>query len=146
VSGEGNDAILLGDPAADANGQLSGVVDSGAGDDLLRLQGHVLARPGTGDDQVELASGSLLLSFRRGDGQDSVTVAGGTASLVLEDVAAADLDVSWSGLDLVLRIRDTGDSITLRNHDPAHGGSVRTSDGMINLADLVPVAPLNLTV
>jgi Haemolysin-type calcium binding protein related domain len=75
-----------------------------------------------------------------------VTVAGGTASLVLEDIAAADLDVSWSGLDLVLRIRDTGDSITLRNHDPAHGGSVRTSDGMINLADLVPVAPLNLTV
>jgi hypothetical protein len=145
-TGAGNDTILLGDPAAvvAAEAQLSGIVDSGAGDDVLRLRGHVLARPGEGRDAVELTAGSLLLSFRRNDGEDSVTLTGGTVGMLLEDVAEAELEVSRNGTDLVLRIHDTNDHITFRAYDPARGGWVRFSDGTRSIAELA--TPLNLSV
>jgi hypothetical protein len=144
--GAGADIILLGDPAAavDAEAQLSGIIDSGAGDDVLRLRGHVLARPGEGRDSLELTAGSLLLSFRRDDGEDSVALAGGTVGVLLEDVAEAGLEVSRNGADLVLRIQGTNDSITFRNYDPARAGWVRFSDGRRSIADLT--AALDLSV
>jgi hypothetical protein len=147
-SGEGADTILLGDPAvavaAAADGTLTGIVDSGAGDDLLKLNGNVLAQPGLGNDRIELASGSLLLSFSRGDGEDSVTLGGGTVGVLLEDVAEADLKVSRNGADLVLRIHDTNDSITFRNYDPVRAGWVRFNDGTRSIAELA--AALDLSV
>jgi hypothetical protein len=111
---------------------------------VLHLSGHVLARPGQGRDAVELTEGSLLLSFRREDGEDSVTLAGGTVAVLLEDVAEAELEVSRNGADLVLRIQGTNDSITFRDYDPARAGWVRFSDGMRSIAALTTALDLSV--
>jgi hypothetical protein len=72
-----------------------------------------------------------------------VTLAGGTVGVMPEDVAEAELQVSRNGGDLVLRIHDTNDSITVRNDDPARAGWIRFSGGMRSIADLTAALDLS---
>ncbi len=93
--------------------EIADSMDGGAGDDLLvggyGSDSYVFAR-GYGDDVIDdIGSGS------RGD------------SLTLRDIASTDVAFERAGDDLILVIRDTGESVTLRDQyvrtsgDPVRG-------------------------
>jgi Ca2+-binding RTX toxin-like protein len=110
--GSGNDWVYGGD----GRDQLMG----GAGNDVLVGEaGDDTLIGGAGDDSLEGGTGNNTFVFGRGDGKDYVWQAGVYADefdTILIDAAVADIAVASGGdddNDLVLTIRDTGDSLTL---------------------------------
>ncbi|MFN7599400.1 MAG: calcium-binding protein, partial [Cereibacter sp.] len=125
--------VIQGTAQADAISGLAGAdrLSGNGGDD--RLDGGAdndTLEGGDGNDTLEGASGADTLSggtgnntfrFGSGDGADVIENDNptGTAHNVLElkaGVAQADLRATRVGLDLVLSIAGTADSVTLRNH------------------------------
>jgi hypothetical protein len=138
AGGEGNDTIhLAGDLADGVSGgagddeiKISATamlgVDGGDGNDRLYLEGRrIFARGGAGDDTFTINrtadDGVAELGFARGDGKDIVNVNGpltirlapstngGNAGAIGPD----DLDISVSAGRLVLRVKDSGDMMTV---------------------------------
>lgn len=120
VDGGSGDDFILGGAGDDSLFSASGndVVDGGAGNDFIgttlqlgALQFHGINPPVAGD---------LTVLFGRGDGSDTVQASNGRADssdtlrlkpgITLDDIALAR-----SSADLLVSIRDTGDSIRLRD-------------------------------
>ncbi len=104
--------------AGTGNDTLSG----GAGNDTLKGEaGNDTLDGGAGTDSLNGAVGNDTYSFGRGDGQDTVvdsdTTAGNVDKVVFKaGVAVADVVLSRSGNNLVLKINGTTDQITLSNY------------------------------
>jgi trimeric autotransporter adhesin len=106
-----NADVLLGTGGADSMVGL-------AGDDLLISgDGNDLLRGDSGNDTVVGGAGSDIYRFGRGDGQDLVIDASGTADGLLFDngIAPADVSVRQSGTDLLLTIIGTTDQVTIKS-------------------------------
>lgn len=123
---------LLGTAAGDAltGTAAADLIVGGAGDDIIE--------GGAGDDLLAGSNGSDTYRFGRGDGQDTIynfdRVDGVDETDTIEfaaGVAAGDIEISSVGQDLVLRIKDTGDSIRIAgflNADAATRGYDQTID------------------
>jgi Ca2+-binding RTX toxin-like protein len=114
----------IGTAGADAFG---GSVAYGlAGDDAITGSGRLIGGPG--DDALE---GAKAFVFGRGDGHDTIrvwnpatkqTVASLPSWIEMQPgVAAGDLSFGLDGRDLTVTIRDTGDSITVRDQYVRYG-------------------------
>ncbi|WP_149535953.1 calcium-binding protein [Siccirubricoccus phaeus] len=137
-TGEGHDAVLAGDPTAapEASPGLAALVDTGAGDDTIVVNGNALVRGGAGNDSIASTGGSLLVNFGYDAGNDTVELADGPLGLLMGGVEESRLLVAQEGNDLVLRIHDTNDSLTIRNFRAAQEGYIRLAEGTRTLADL----------
>ncbi|MRR58516.1 MAG: tandem-95 repeat protein [Deltaproteobacteria bacterium] len=129
---EGND-IIIGSRVDDSIRGLGGndtifggggddVIDGGAGDDELLGSGYVY-KDWSGKQYIQntvTANGNDTYIFGRGDGHDTINDGDNTQNTdTLEfrnDVTPGDIAASRNSDDLILRIKDTGDSITIRNH------------------------------
>ncbi|MFA7061571.1 MAG: calcium-binding protein, partial [Pedobacter sp.] len=110
------------------------VIDSGAGDDTLIGGAYIYNDCYTGQQRYSLdvgANGNDTYLFGRGDGHDTIIDGDNTLNsdkLKFKDgVAPSDVAVNRTGNDLMLTIKDTGDSVTMRDYfkevypgDPAH--------------------------
>ncbi|MCR4301773.1 MAG: hypothetical protein NUV51_09195, partial [Sulfuricaulis sp.] len=111
---DGNDALY-------GNGG-NDTLDGGAGNDtLVGGAGNDSLRGGAGNDTLDAGAGNDTYRFGRGDGHDTIisndTTTGKTDQLLFNaDVASTDVDLSRTRDDLTLTIRDTGDSVTLKNY------------------------------
>jgi Ca2+-binding RTX toxin-like protein len=152
-AGAGDD-FLVGNSAAntldggDGNDRLFG----GAGDDLLYgANGNDIHDGGAGNDIHYESLGDDVYLFGRGDGQDVIMYkysSGGTDVIRLKDGVKPEdvlLYRSTSSRDLILAIKDTGDSI--RVQDWATNASVRIeriefTDGTVWDTDVLWAAPV----
>lgn len=151
--GDGDDALHARDNA---------ILDGGAGNDMLYAFRNALVQGGTGDDRIDVGGGSTIL-FARGDGRDTLLSAGdrtwgdsnfksfggpsvaerygglGTSSIQLADgIAEADIRIDTDGDDLVIRIADTEDSLTVAGGNKgAAVPSVAFADGTVWTSDQV---------
>jgi Ca2+-binding RTX toxin-like protein len=99
LQGRGGNDILYGGDGID-------LIDGGSGNDVLV--------GGPGDDHYR---------FARGDGNDLVVDSQGSNTLVLaQGLAPADLAFSRSGLELLINVRDSGDSLRVQGFFDASGG------------------------
>jgi VCBS repeat-containing protein len=130
-AGAGNDSIY--------SGWGADVINAGAGDDLIRAGGGGdTVRGGLGNDTLindQWSNDSYL--FAAGDGQDSITDAGGQDQLLLENIDASQLWFTHAGNDLNINVSGTTDSITVKDWysgnqypgSPNHIETIKTSDG-----------------
>ncbi|MDD2927005.1 putative Ig domain-containing protein, partial [Rhodoferax sp.] len=148
-AGSGNDLITSnwGDDQINAGaghdiistGWGADVINAGAGDDLIRAGGGGdTVRGGLGNDTIinDQWSNDTYL-FAAGDGQDTLTDAGGQDQLVLENIDSSQLWFTHTGNDLNINVIGTTDSITLKDWytgyqypgSPYHMETIKTSDG-----------------
>ncbi|WP_041245445.1 putative Ig domain-containing protein [Geotalea uraniireducens] len=100
------------------------VIDGGAGDDLLIGSAYAYNDYYTGAQRINAtvveANGNDIYYFGRGSGRDTIIDGDDTQNTdrlrFFEDVAPSDIAVSRNNDDLILTIKDTGDSVTIRNH------------------------------
>ncbi|RMQ40696.1 Calcium binding hemolysin protein, partial [Pseudomonas cichorii] len=104
---DGNDTLLGGA----GNDSLSG----GAGSDLLD--------GGTGNDSLDGGYGSDTYVFRKGSGQDTIsngvyneTTVGKQDAIRLEGLNLADVSLRRESSDLVIQIKETGDTLRVSSH------------------------------
>lgn len=131
VPTEGND-VLRGtqlDDVIDGWGGNDRLLGRGGNDTLTGGVGNDLLDGGEGDDHLRGGFGSDTYRFGRGDGHDTISedswVAGETDRIELKaDLSADDVRLSrvrsvsgWQiNDDLLLTIRDTGETLTVKNH------------------------------
>lgn len=92
------------------------IVDGGAGDDLIRgTAGADDLSGGLGNDQLFGGLGSDDYEFTLGDGDDIVTDVGGSDAIILHNIAAGDVSVSYSTdlQDYLLTVANAGGSLRL---------------------------------
>ncbi|MBL3869234.1 calcium-binding protein, partial [Pseudomonas syringae pv. theae] len=95
-----------------------------AGSDILYgADGNDILDGGTGNDTLDGGRGSDIYRFAKGYGQDSInnssygeTAADKVDVIQLDGLNPADLRFSRSGDDLVIQIKATGDTLTVRSH------------------------------
>ncbi|WP_024671377.1 calcium-binding protein, partial [Pseudomonas tremae] len=121
--------VLTGSTGSTGNDSLSGrggndVISGGEGNDSLRGEdGNDVLDGGAGNDTLSGGAGSDTYIFQRGSGQDSID------NTVYSDTTANKLDVvKLTGLnqdevllrresdDLVIQIKDTGETLRVLNH------------------------------
>ena len=95
---------------------------------------------GAGNDSLQGGAGNDTYRFGVGYGQDTVTDSDSTAGnvdriYVLDDVLPADVTLSRSGNNLLLRINDTTDRLTLVNYFVNDGVSANTVEQIKFAAD-----------
>lgn len=136
AGGDGNDTIRIAGDLADGVFGGSGddvikvsaktmlAISGGDGNDVLHLEGRrIFASGGAGDDTFTIKrsgrDGDVELAFGRGDGKDVVSSDGAidirfaSASMSGASLSPDDIDIAVSGNSLVLRIKETGDMMTL---------------------------------
>jgi Ca2+-binding RTX toxin-like protein len=89
-----------------------------AGDDFLSGdEGANTLDGGTGNDTLQGGSGADTYLFARGDGQDIIDESGYDTDTIRfgAGIAAADVAVSRSGVDLVFAVAGGNDRVTVRN-------------------------------
>ncbi len=102
---------------------------------------------GAGDDRIEGMGGDDTYIYARGYGNDTIfdtssDEAGDT--LILEGIALDDVEFGRAGENLILRIRDTGERLTLErqySRDGAQGNAIETfvfSDITVDFTHLNP--------
>ena len=121
-------------------------IASTAGDDTI--YGFVTAdeiRGGAGQDRLQGRGGSDTYIWAPGDGSDVILDAsGGSDRLVLQGVASGDVDILRSATDLILRHRQTGETVTLEGQylrASAQGQAIEFfdfSDRSVSFTDLNP--------
>ncbi|MDO9004214.1 MAG: calcium-binding protein [Aquabacterium sp.] len=111
-----NDDVLIGTPNGD-------VLDGGLGDDLLiGHEGDDLLYGDAGNDVLDGGPGADTFVFGRGDGEDRLTPdwswgPGQRDQLRLgAGIGLADVDVTLEEGDLLLRLKDSSDSVRLVNY------------------------------
>lgn len=160
ILGNGGSRVLHGDAGDDVinlhNG--SGFVSGGAGDDRIHLSWdsaagapmqRTIASRSTAcggaqtTRQMMFTANVATVLFGRGGGQDVVTTGtrGGAqaqerAAIRMSDFRADEVEAVRDGADLVLRVRGTEDSLTLRDYDPGAWGLIMFRDGACKLSDL----------
>jgi hypothetical protein len=123
ISGTESDDVLTGS----INDQFyaSQTIIGGAGDDIITTgSAATTVYGGTGDDTITGGVGNHTYVFDIGDGQDTITDNGsyystivGTDKIVFgEGIASEDVLLLQSGSDLILKIGDGTDQITVKNH------------------------------
>ncbi|HMO06583.1 MAG TPA: calcium-binding protein, partial [Paracoccaceae bacterium] len=71
---------------------------------------------GAGNDRLEGRGGSDTYIWRAGQGSDTIFDAGGGADrVVLAGIATSDVEIDRTARDLILRLRATGETLTLLN-------------------------------
>lgn len=107
---------LLGTPNGD-------VLDGGLGDDFIQgHEGDDLLYGDAGNDVLDGGPGADTYVFGRGDGQDRIMPEWSPMPGLRDQVqlgagiGLADVDVSAEGADLVLRLKDSSDSVRLVNY------------------------------
>ena len=123
LSGQGgNDIILGGSGNEDIYGQDgTDTLSGGAGDDrIYGGAGEDILQGGAGNDYLDGGDGADTFYFDLGDGQDTITNWDHTSirnTLILgEGIAVEDLSYARKGNDLIIRIANTTDQITVANH------------------------------
>lgn len=131
----GGDDMLYGDGADDI---LSGL---GGNDTLYGYGGNDTLDGGAGNDLLDGGDGNDTYLFGRGDGQDVISSCEWNPSKRDElrfkaGVTAADVAVRRQWNDLILRVAETSDQVTVKNHFYSRDGgypyrveSIRFSDG-----------------
>ncbi|MBR6026043.1 MAG: putative Ig domain-containing protein, partial [Neisseriaceae bacterium] len=71
---------------------------------------------GNGDDRLEGWLGNDAYHFTQGDGQDTIYDLGGTETLHLHKINKNDLYFEQDGNNLIIKLIDTNDQITIQNH------------------------------
>ena len=146
VSGAAGDDTLKGDAGTDileggdggdnlSDSAGNGLYSGGAGiDTLTGGAGNELFAGGSGNDSIATGAGDDIITFNRGDGQDSLDTAGGGSKTVSLGGAIdyADLGLRQSGSDLIL---DTGNSEQLALKDWYAPGSVHSVARLQVVAD-----------
>jgi trimeric autotransporter adhesin len=114
----------------------SDVLTGGPGDEVLKgLQGSDVLRGGAGADTLAGGPGDDTYIFNRGDGADAIVETEEADNLDTirfgDGIAPADLALSRAGADLVLRVNDGGDTLTVRGQfaDSAKIEQVVFADG-----------------
>lgn len=109
----GND-YLTGTPDADV------LIGGAGGDILLGTSGDDTLYGDAGADMMDGGLGADTFLFGRGDGADRIMLYGQDASddrlQLAADVDVMDVDVTQEGGDLLLRLRDTRDSVRLTDY------------------------------
>ncbi|OSR24185.1 hypothetical protein B7R56_26660 [Pseudomonas savastanoi pv. retacarpa] len=117
LSGGSGSDYLYGE---EGNDLLAGNAGS---DTLYGADGNDILDGGTGNDTLDGGRGSDTYRFAKGYGQDSInnnsygeTAADKVDVIQLDGLNSADLRVFRSGDDLVIQIKATGDTLTVRSH------------------------------
>ncbi|WP_122290019.1 calcium-binding protein [Pseudomonas savastanoi] len=117
LSGGSGSDYLYGE---EGNDLLAGNAGS---DTLYGADGNDILDGGTGNDTLDGGRGSDTYRFAKGYGQDSInnnsygeTAADKVDVIQLDGLNSADLRFSRSGDDLVIQIKATGDTLTVRSH------------------------------
>ncbi|MBX8517916.1 calcium-binding protein, partial [Pseudomonas cichorii] len=126
--GLGNDTLYGGIGQDTLNG--------GAGSDYLYGEdGNDILDGGTGNDTLDGGRGSDTYRFAKGYGQDvinngtySETAADKVDAIQLDGLNPADLRFSRSSDDLVIQIKATGDTLTVRSHFSQEGTTAYAID------------------
>ncbi len=114
-------------------------LDGGDGDDTLTADywayGTTLIG-GAGNDVLTGSNYSDNYVFNRGDGQDVITETGPNADTLTfgEGIAASDVSVSRSGMDLLLKLSGGDDQVTVANWFSDGGGFYQQVE-QVNFAD-----------
>ena len=107
TGGDGNDSLSGGSGKDSLYGEVGDdTLSGGAGSDVLD--------GGVGNDLIESGAGEDLIKFGKGYGQDIVENAGEDFIYLNSDVLLEDLHFSKADNDLVLTLRDTTDTLTLK--------------------------------
>lgn len=112
--------------------QSADYFDGGGGDDWLQGRGgNDQLHGGAGNDVIDGGSGNDVLAggdgadryrFARGDGSDWIVDSQGSNTLVVaQGLASADLAFSRQGNELLISVRDSGDSIRVHDFFNADG-------------------------
>nr|WP_318293740.1 calcium-binding protein [Pseudomonas cichorii] len=133
LSGLAGDDVLNGDGGNDTlyGGIGQDTLNGGAGSDYLYGEdGNDILDGGTGNDTLDGGRGSDTYRFAKGYGQDvinngtySETAADKIDAIQLDGLNPADLRFSRSSDDLVIQIKATGDTLTVRSHFSQEGTS-----------------------
>jgi hypothetical protein len=95
------------------------IIGQGGDDTLIGGNGSDMLDGGTGDDVLEGGSGADIYRFGRGDGHDTIyeilTSAEVDRVVLKAGITPADVQLEHIGGDLQLTIRDTGDTLTIKN-------------------------------
>lgn len=108
--GSGNDLLY----GSEGNDELVG----GEGADSLYGEGSDDELDGgAGNDRLEGGSGNDTYWLRRGSGHDVLQESQGETDVIrmADDLIPSDIDVAINGYSLVLKVSDTGDSISIQN-------------------------------
>lgn len=156
--GAGNDHLLGGAGNDTLHGGLGADhLEGGDGNDFLYGDdGSDVLEGGAGDDHLEGGAGSDVYVFARGDGHDTVSnndsTAGRFDSLKFADgINPADVTAARVGDDLLLRLVDSDDTVTVQNYfqDDATSSwrldAVQFADGTSWSVDDVKLLVLNPT-
>lgn len=115
------------------------------GDTIYGFSGGEILDGKTGNDLLQGGGGSDTYIVRRGDGSDIVLDAGGGSDrLIFEGIGSLEVDILRTSVDLIFRIRDTGQTITLQNQYVRDGAqrfaveSLEFTDRIVSFTDLNP--------
>ena len=133
VYGNGGDDVIFGANGSDNlyGGDGSDIIKGGAGADTLYGDaGNDTLNGGNGNDYLSGGNGADVYLFVKVDGQDIIynfdnDAAGTNADTILLDagIAPADVTLTRSGNDLILRINDTDDSLRVQSYFNTDGAS-----------------------
>jgi len=103
----------------------------GGNDQLFGGDGNDLIDGGTGNDILLGGDGDDHYRFARGDGNDLIVDTQGSNTLVLgAGLVAADLAYSRQGTELLVSVRDSGDSLRVQGFFDASGGLTGNLNGI----------------
>ncbi|MCV4339837.1 calcium-binding protein [Pseudomonas capsici] len=138
LSGLAGDDVLNGDGGNDTlyGGIGQDALNGGAGSDYLYGEdGNDILDGGTGNDTLDGGRGSDTYRFAKGYGQDVInngtygeTAADKIDAIQFDGLNPADLRFSRSSDDLVIQIKATGDTLTVRSHFSQEGTSTYAID------------------
>ncbi|MEX5575622.1 calcium-binding protein [Pseudomonas lijiangensis] len=138
LNGLAGDDVLNGDGGNDTlNGGIGqDTLNGGAGSDYLNGEdGNDILDGGTGNDTLDGGRGSDTYRFAKGYGQDVInngtygeTAADKIDAIQFDGLNPADLRFSRSSDDLVIQIKATGDTLTVRSHFSQEGTSTYAID------------------
>ncbi|MDX8496418.1 calcium-binding protein, partial [Mesorhizobium sp. VK22B] len=117
LGGAGSDRLLGGDGSDFLQdwGAEDDVYDGGKGDDLM-LAGHVNAGGSRSTDFDSSNTGSDTFIYRKGDGNDIINDGSKSLTevdrLVLVDINPEEVELSYSGSHLVIRMLETNETVT----------------------------------
>jgi Ca2+-binding RTX toxin-like protein len=118
--GEGYDIARGGDgdDSLDGGGEANDLLEGGAGDDYIYLEGHTLTIGGVGNDWIDNFGPGAVVAFNPGDGHDTIYIHDSLTLSVGGGIQAGALALSEEGDGLLLSI-GTSDSIRLtREFEP----------------------------
>ncbi len=140
LNGLAGDDVLNGDEGNDNlyGGTGKDILEGGKGSDFLYGEdGDDILDGGSGNDTLEGGYGSDTYRFAKGHGQDSINNGTSTKSVSEVDVVHVDglkpdeLRFLRSADDLVIQIKATGDTLTVRSHFKQDGASTYAIDQLI---------------